>query len=176
MAFIPDFSATQTIGLPSKINFTDISTGTDLNITSRRIYLLTSSGTYLVQTGTTTSYEVWAYTSSTITLTVLSKDYALDILVQWLDISNNVLYEKTHALGFTLYNETFDYGLTQMLAANVANFNDAYFFRNKSNLRIYIDSGNKAVELASDIYDAQLCYDEATKLRLKSQYIFNINN
>jgi len=175
MAFVQNFSTSQTVGLPNKINFSDTSTGSDGSIASRRIYLQLDDGSYLVEDGTTTDYEVWPIIDSTITLDVLEQDEAINITVQWLDSGGTVLYSKVILTGFTLYNETFDYGLTQMLAGNPLLINDNMFFYNKSKLRVYLDSGNNAIELASDILSAQLCYDKATLLRTNSPYTFNLN-
>jgi len=176
MSLTANFSTSQTLGLPREINFTDTSTGSDVNVISRRIYLQAYDGTFLVESGTTTDYEAWAIADTTITLDVLSKDYALTVTVEWMGVSGQVLYSKQYVLGFTLYNETFDYQLTQALAGNPLLINDNNFFQNKSALRTDIDSGNQAVEFASDTYNAQLAYDAATALRLKSQYFFNINS
>ena len=175
MAYTPDFSTSQTLGSTSKINFVDTSSGVDAAITSRRVYMQTAAGTYLVQKNTATTYEIWALGSSTITLDILDKDYALLITVQWVDVNAAVLYSKQYTLGFTLFNETFDYSLTQQLSGNPLLVNDSNFFPNKSDLRDFIDAGNQAVTFASDSFSAQQCYDRATNLRLSSQYFFNIN-
>ena len=177
MALTVNFTATQTLGEPSEINFTDTSTGTDVAVVTRRIFTRTPAGEFLVEDGTATQYEVWGDfpTTTTKTLDVLDKDYATTITVQWLDVSNNVLYDKTLIRGFTLYNESFDYGLTQLLSGNPLLINDDDFFTNKSDLRTEIDSGNQAIERASDPFGAQQCYDRATNLRLNSQYFFNGN-
>ncbi len=183
MALTPLFSVTQTAGLPNKLTITDDSVGSDVAIISRLVYLITATGTYLVQTGTTTNYERWVVTQISgvltplsITLAVLLKDMALQIRVVWCGVSDVPLYSLTKLYGLTLYNETFDYGLTQMLTANPPLMNESNFRENKSNLRTLIDSGNQAVTLASDLYGAQQCYDAATELRLNSQYSFNINS
>lgn len=175
MAFAEDFTATQTLGLPSKILFTDTSTGSDGSIASRAIYLQKADGTFLVPAGTSTDYIVWAYADSTITVDVLDKDYALNITVEWRDSSGTVLYSKNLLQGETLYNETFDYSLSQLMVANPYLINDNNFFQNKSDLRTYIDGGNNAILYASDQETAQRCYDEATDLRTGSQYYFNAN-
>ena len=65
MPLSPNFNASQTVGLPSVINFLDTSTGSDLNITGRRVYFQTSSGSFLVESGTSTDYELWPLTSGT---------------------------------------------------------------------------------------------------------------
>jgi hypothetical protein len=179
MPFTPGFSTSQTIGLPNKINFTDTSTGSDNAINSRRVVIRDAANSYIVETGTTTNYEVWEITSGldprSISFDVLKKDMALYITVQWLNSSNTILYAKSYLTGFTLYNESFDYQMTQVLSGNPLLINDHNFFANKSQLRVSIDSGNQAVFLAADIYAGQQCYDRATNLRLNSPYFFNAN-
>lgn len=175
MSLTANFTTSQTYGVPNSINFVDTSTGTDGTITSRRVYMKTSANTYLVEQGTTTTYEVWAYADSTITLSVLPKDYALEITVQWM-AGDTVVTSKVYTLGFTLYNETFDYQLTQVLSGNPLVINDNNFFPNKSDLRVNIDGGNQAIFFATDLFSAQQCYDRATNLRLGSQYYFNANS
>lgn len=176
MPLTPNFSTSQSSGYPSRINFTDTSTGSDVNIVTRHVYMQVFNGTFLVETGTTTDYEIWDYADSTITLDVLDKDYALTITVEWLGVSGVFITSKQYTLGFTLYNETADYQFTQILAGNPLLINDNKFFQHKSDLRTYIDSGNQAVEFASDTYNAQQAYDKATEIVDKSQYLFNANS
>lgn len=176
MPLTPNFSTSQTLGETSVVTVTDTSTGSDGSITQRRVYLRKADGSFLTPDDVDTEYIPWPYADSTIDIDALDKDYAFDVIVQWLDVGNNILYSKTELTGFTLYNETFDYLLTQQLAANPLLVNDNNFFKNKSDLRTEIDSGNQAIELAADILAAQLCYNRATELRLQSQYFFNANS
>lgn len=168
----PNFTASQNSGSPEICTFTDTSTGSDLNITQRRIFLLQANGEYLVESGTTTDYEAWSYASSTISLDVLSQDTSLSVTVQWLDVSNVVLYTKTIAFGFTAYNETFYYGLTQDQVANSQLTASTEWYENKMKLRVEIDSGDQAISFASDIYSAQECYNRATQFRTNESYYF----
>ena len=46
MPLVPNFTASQYSGTPSVITLTDTSTGSDVTITSRRVYLLQSNGTF----------------------------------------------------------------------------------------------------------------------------------
>jgi hypothetical protein len=154
----------------------DSSTGSDGTITSRRIYITQADGTNLVVEGTTTDYEVWAYSASSITLDILTTDIAALVTVEWLNVSDVVVYTKAVNYGFTGYNEDFDYTLTQMLASNPLLVSDNGFFTFKSQLRTEIDSGDNAISRASDIYAAQLCYTRANELRTNSVYYFNINS
>jgi len=166
------FTSAQPVGEPSVVTITDTSTGSDAAVTQRRVYLAKDDGTFLVPEGTSTEYIQWPYADSSIDIDALDKDYALLITVQWLNVSNVVLYDLSDNVGFTSYNEDFDYQLTQMLSGNPILINDANFYQSKSDLRTDIDSGDKAILRASDIYGAQQCYDRATNARLLSQYYF----
>lgn len=176
MSFTPSFTAIQVTGEPSQIVITDTSSGSDVAIDSRRVYLRKSDGTFLVPTGTTTEYIEWNYADTTITIDALDQDYALYVIVQWLTSGGSILYASSILSGFTLYNEEFDYSLTQRLSGNPALINDNGFFSEKSELRTNIDSGNQAIDLAADQYGAQQCYNIATGIRLNSQYYFNVNS
>jgi hypothetical protein len=103
-------------------------------------------------------------------------DVAVTITVEWLDISNVVLYSVSNNYGLTGFNEQFDYGLTQMLTANPVLINDNNFFGNKMDLRVAIDSGNQALALANDLFATQQCYNVANNIRTNSVYYFNINS
>ena len=167
MPLVPNFSTSQTVGSPSIINIQDTSTGSDVAITQRRVYLLDWQGNYVVPSGTTTSYVQWPIAQSTISINCLTQDMALQVTVQWLNVSNVVLYDSSDLVGFTLYNETFFYSLTQAQAAAstpTTILQDTTFLKNKSNLRLFIDSGDQAVSLASDIVSAQQCYNLASNL------------
>lgn len=179
MALTVNFSAAQTPGDPGTIVLTDESTGTDAAVTQRRVYIQTAAGDYLVLEGTTTEYEAWADFPSTTELTltdILDKDYAVRMVVQWLNVGGTALYDKTLYYGFTCYNEDFDYELTQAVAGNPILMSDNNYWGNKNLLRTYIDSGNNAITRNSDTAAAQQCYDLATAMRTDSQYLFNINS
>lgn len=166
MAITPNFTIVQSLGEPSIVELTDTSTGSDGNITQRRAYLRKADGTFLVPSGTSTEYVAWGYSDSSIEINALDKDYGLAITVQWLDVSNAVLYDKTINAGLTLYNETEDYGRTQKLSGNPLLVNDDDFWERKMLLRNNIDSGNQAISFASDLFAAQQCYDRATDIRI----------
>lgn len=179
MALTVSFTAESVSGSPESVLFTDTSTGSDAAVTSRRIYVSDTNGDFIVEAGTTTEYEVWAIPLATpITLDLFTtSDKAVKIVVQWLNVSNVVLYDYTiDATGFTEWNEEFLYGQTQLMTANPLLINDNNFWDNYTKVRTLIDAGNKAILFASDLYNAQLCYDAATEIRDKSQYYFNGNS
>ena len=117
MSFTPNFTTYQLAGSPSTIYLEDTSTGSDVAITQRRIYITDYEGNYVVPSGTTTDYVNFPLIHNTIYIDCLTEDMALTVTVQWLDVNNVVLYDKTDLIGFTLYNETFYYSLTQGQAA-----------------------------------------------------------
>lgn len=170
MALTPNFAISQTFGLPSIITLQDTSTGSDPAIVTRRVYLRKDDNTFLTPVGTSTEYISWPYASSSISIDALDKDYGLDVVVQWLDNSSAVLYDKVILAGLTLYNKTYSYQLTQMLSGNPLLINDDGFFERKATVREAIESGNEALELAADIFGAQQCYDYATQIRLNYAY------
>lgn len=165
MPFVPNFTTSQQAGLPSNVIITDASTGSDPLIVERRVYLVNYAGEYVVASGTLTDYTVWSTAQSSISIDCLTQDSALAITVDYVDAGGVALYTKTILAGFTLFNETFYYSLTQGQAA-VGNpsyiLQDNQFFQNKSKLRVLIDSGNQSVTLGYDITSAQVCYDLAT--------------
>lgn len=167
MPLTPNFTTSQQAGLPSNVIVTDTSTGSDVAIVARRVYLTNYAGEYVVADGTTTDYTPWPLAQSSISINCLTQDSALQVTVEWVDVSGVVLYTKTSLAGFTLYNLTFYYSLTQGQAA-VGNpsyiLQDNNYFNNKSKLKTLIDSGNNAITLGYDITSAQECYDLATYL------------
>ena len=102
MAIVANFSAAQTPGVPGTILLTDTSTGTDVAVTQRRVYIQTAAGDYLVEEATTTEYTPWPDFPSTTTLTltdILSKDFGCRVVVQWLNealcfVSSSVLADS----------------------------------------------------------------------------------
>lgn len=176
MPLTPSFTVTQSFNSPSNLTFTDTSTGSDVNVASRNIYIEQANGDYIIISGNPNNYTTWYIGDNPLILGILDKDYAVTITIDWVDQFNNVLYTASNIFAFTNFNEKFDYGLTQMLTANPMFVNDNDFFLHKADIRISIDSGNQAFDLAGDLFAAQQCYDRATNLRENSQYYFNINS
>ena len=82
MPLAPAFTTSQSIGFPSRINLADESTGSDVNITGRKVYVATPAGSFLVEEGNTNEYSTWSYANSTITLDLLGlTDKAVRLVV-----------------------------------------------------------------------------------------------
>jgi hypothetical protein len=165
-----DFTATQIIGEPSEIIITSVVVGTDVAVTKMRAYLTKVDATTLVEEGTSTAYEEWTYTTGVAnTIDALDKDYCLSIVVQWLNVSNAVLYTKTTLVMVSLYNEEFYYELTQSQSANTNLLSNKNYYENKMKLRVELDSAAQAVSYGGDQFGGQSCLDRATYLRLNEQ-------
>lgn len=169
MSLSVSFTTSQTAGLPSQINVVDTTTGSDVTATQRRLYLVTATGQWLTEDGLSDSsaYINWPIANGTsLTIDVLDSDMALDITLAYLNVSNAIVASDTDLRGFTLYNETFYYSLTQAQASQNQPppmiIQDSNYYLNKLTLRTEIDSGNNAITYGADIMSAQNCYDRAT--------------
>jgi len=172
MPLTPSFSVSQNSGTKSIITAVDTSTGADVTVTKRRIFLLQADGTYLKPTGVTTDYIDWALASSSINLNVLTQNTALQITVQWLNVSNTVVYTVATAFGFAAYGDEFYYNLTQLQQANpnIIAANTYYYY--KMVLRVELDSAAQAISFAGDINSAQQCFFRANKIIDNQSYFF----
>lgn len=162
MSFVANFTATQYISVPNLIVFDDTSTGTDAAIASRRVYMQKSDGTYLVVSGTTTNYELWALSSgNTISYNVLDKDYALTITVEWLSNTNVVLYSKTVDYCFSTYSKIYDVKLSKAQVSSPSLLDGDNWLSTKFALTTYIRAADDAISLGAGIMIAQLSLNKA---------------
>lgn len=169
----PAFSCAQSAIAPAEILLTDVSTGSDINIVYRRVYVQTSAGVYLVQSGTTTDYNPWSYADATVLLNLLSTDQACAITVQWLDITNTVLYTLTQEFCFPQYNKQFFYYLIQMQALKPSILQDQNYFASISKYWALIIGAVNAVEIGADIAASQNCLNMATDMKNNQNIYFN---
>lgn len=162
MPFVENFTATQYISTPNLIVFDDTSTGTDAAIAVRRVYMQKSDGTYLVEDGTATDYEVWTIaTGNTVSYNVLDKDYALNITVEWLDSGNNVLYSKTVSYCFSTYSKIYDVKLSKAQVSSPKLLDGNNWLSTKFALTTYIRAADDAISLGAGIEIAQLSLNKA---------------
>lgn len=172
MALSVSFTVSQVVGSPANIVVTDGTTGSDVTAVGRRVYVTNSAGAYLTSGPTLTT--AIAYTDfplasgSVLTIqNILPQDSALNVALTYVDINGNPVATDTNLEGFTLFNETFYYSLTQAQASQSNPppiIQDTLYYSNKMQLRTLIDSGNQAISLGSDIVSAQNCYNMATAL------------
>lgn len=164
MAFIAQFSTSQTLGNSAIINFMDTSTGSDSAIISRQIFLTQASGAPLVPAGNNTNFISWPLINNPLPVNVLTQDFALLVQVNWLAVDGSVLYTVSQVYCYTNYGESFLYSLTQNQAAQPSLLADTNYLNNKYLVRVYIDSANNAILFGSDTAASQNCIDAYTKI------------
>lgn len=149
MALTPSFSVGITSS-PAQIVITDTSTGSDGAIADRVITL------YKVDNSILGTYDFPLSAGSSITISALSIDVALNIQVNWNNSGGSSLYVYNVIYAFTGYAEAFYYSLTQQQQGNPAFLNDQQYFENKSKLRTLIDSAVQAISVGKDIFSANI--------------------
>ena len=172
MAFVPAFSISRTPLDDSIVIATDDSTGVDAAITQRRITLTDCNGNTLVVSGTLTSYNEWALLTNPISLSLLTTDTAVSVLVQWLDVSNTVLYSSTQSYCLANYGKSFLYYLEQQNSLTPSIVQDSNYLTNLTNLWAAILGGINAVEEGNDISASQNALNRANYLRLNESLFF----
>jgi len=164
MPLSESFSTNQSLGYPNKINFTDTSTGSDVLVTARRIYIQDVDGNYIVEEGTTTDYEVWPYADSTITLDVLTQDTAANVTVQWVNSGGTALYEVTSPTVYRLYAITYYIYLIKAQASRPNLRFHANFYSNEIRLISSLREAYDAIYYAGDLGSAQAACNRSTVL------------
>lgn len=166
MSFTQSISVQQSVGVPSQITINDTSTGSDINISTRKVFIQKADGAYF-ENGVN-----WAYPSLTVTYDILQSDYALNILIQWADSGGNVLYDFEQLYIFDQYNNQFDVDLTRAILGDPSIMQDKDYWLNRMILRVNIDSAEQAVSLADDIELSQSALDRASYMRSKQNLYF----
>lgn len=172
MALTPSIAVSQSALTPQNVTITDDSTGSDAAITSRRVYIQTADGDYLVESGTTTDYEVWAYADASITLDVLTEDQCVEIIVQWLNVSNAVLYTYTNQYALSEYNKQFLVALVAAQGLTPGIVQDTNYSGNIAIFWTNIIAGINQVEFAGEIAGGQNAFNRATQMRLNQDLYF----
>lgn len=172
MSFSPSFSVLQSPQNPALLFFQDTSTGTDIAITSRRIYIQGWDGNYIVPANTTTDYIVWPLTNTEFTVDVFTQDTAANVKVEWLDSSNTVLYTTNSNYCFSEYNKQFFYYLIQQQSLTYNVIQDGGYFSNLSTYWVNIVSAINSVVIGNDIYASQVCLNRATNMMNNESYFF----
>lgn len=172
MALSPSIVVTQSALTPSNVTILDNSSGSDSAITQRRVYVQTADATYLVPSGTTTDYTEWVYSAPSITLNILSQDECVNIIVQWLNSSNAVLYTYTQQYPLAEFNKQFLAYLVAAQGLTPGIIQDQNYSGNIAIFWTNIIAGINQVEFAADIAGGQNCFNRATYMRINQQLFF----
>jgi hypothetical protein len=162
MPISPAFTAQQSPSNPNTVVLVDDSTGSDVAISSRRVYIQNSSGDYLVPTGTTTSYVVWPYADDSISLDILDEDTAVSIKLDWLNSGGTILYTLTQQFCLDMYSKLFFYQLVQMQGVTPSIPQDTNYFSNMALFWATVEGAENAIVLAQDLAASQNCLNRCT--------------
>lgn len=138
--------------LPSQIVLTDSSTGSDTNLTDRQILIYKTDGSLLVPA------IDWPIAQSSITISPLDKDYALNLVVNW--VSSSPLappstYTKALIYPFVGYGVQESNTLLQFLATNQQMVNDQSWYLNFTILLLEIQNAQNAINVGGNIGNSQ---------------------
>lgn len=167
MPLVPSFIVGITSD-PSSAVITDTSTGSDGAITNRKIIFTQTDGTSLG----TSPYDFPLSAGSSITVTPLDKDYALTIVVNWVDVNGNVLYTANAIFVFTQYASLFLETLTQQQIANPNIVDDQNFIYNKFDLFQEVKGAHNAIDLGQSVIASQSCVERYQLLMTNDQFYF----
>lgn len=173
MPLTPAFTVSQSAATPANVTFEDTSTGTDVLVTSRRIYVTDSNGDPVVPSGSSTDYIAWPLATNPIEVAdLLTQDLAVTVLVQWLNVSNAVLYELSEVYALREFNiQNFIY-LIQNQALNPGVVQDAAYFNNLCQYWINIVGANTMITEAANLSGSQACLNRATNMLNNENYFF----
>jgi len=170
MAISPNFTASESLSTLSNVTFLDTSTGSDLTLTTRRIFCRLANGNWLTTAGesTTSAYEEWDYSDLSITLGLLTSSTTASVTVQWY-AGATLTYTKTILCEWNLYDYLFAFELIQSQTATPSIVSDINYY---SNFFIFITNlwnSECAVTYGDDLYSSQAALD-------KNQFLITNSN
>lgn len=172
MSFTPSIVVSQSALTPSNVTVLDDSSGSDAAISQRRIYVQNAQGTYLVPSGTTTDYTQWALIDTSILLDILTQDECVNIIVQWLSVTNVVLYTYENQYALSEYNKQFLVYLVSAQGLTPGRVQDSNYSGGIATFWTNVIAGINQVEFAADIAGGQNCFNRATFMRLNQNNFF----
>lgn len=158
MSLTVNFSATESLAFPSQITLEDTSTGTDLTLTSRIVYIQLTNGNYLVEEGNENDYSEWAIGDSTVVLDLLPRSEAVNVTVKWL-AGTTIAYTKTILYGFDLFDYLFAYELLQTQTGKPTIINDENYYGSFIQFIVNLFNAQNSITTGDDIYSAQQSFD-----------------
>lgn len=152
----PNFSVTESLGIPENLTFSDTSVGSDGTLTDRRIYMRLANGNWLTPNGesTTIQYTVWPIVDTSFQMTVLTRSTTANITVEWSDGSSAV-YTKTILYCFPLFDYLFAYDLIGNQTSSPGIIQDTNYYSNFSQFIVNLFCAEIAVSTGDDLYSSQ---------------------
>jgi hypothetical protein len=149
MPLVPSFTVAATTSL-GQILVTDTSTGSDGAITDRIITVSRVDNSIL---GT---FDFPLSAGSSINISPFLTDIAVNISISWNNSGGASIYNANNIYAYTQYGENYFYSLTQQQQAQPFFLNDQQYFKNKSKLRVLLDSATQAIAVGKDVFSANI--------------------
>ena len=166
------FTGTFTIAAAAGFNvftLTDTSDYTDEpknTFSGRRVTLYTTDLSTLVPSDIITTYINFPYAGGdTITIDVMSRDYALNVVVDWISTApqEGSVYQADLICGFESYNVNYEYGVIQALTARPSIQQDVNYWVNLGKVQNEIENSTQAVYYQEQVY-AQAAMNRAANI------------
>jgi hypothetical protein len=168
----PNFTATESLGVPENVTLVDISTSPTPGLTSRRVYFRLANGNYLTTAGESASpaYETWPIADSSITLSILSRSITTDIRVDWM--TNDTISEtKTVTTCFPLYDYLFAYNLIGSQTSRPGVVQDSNYYSNFSQFIVNLFCAETAATY-EDLYSSQQAFERNYVMEQNENHFF----
>lgn len=161
----PNFTSTESLASPNLVTFTDTSVGTDLTLTTRRIYIKLANGNWLTTAGesTTSAYETWNYSDASIQLNLLSQSTTGRVTVEWY-AGATLTYTKIILMEWDLYDYLFGFELIQSQTATPGIIQDQNYYSNFFKFITNIWCSESAVTYGDDLYSSQSALNKNQEL------------
>jgi len=179
MSFTASFTTTQGQDC-TQLTITDTSSYSSeskSSFSARRLYLYKADGTTFKFPSTSTTdyidFSFGAYTSDSITITNIDKDYAFSIQLVLTPVSqvSGSVYSSTQLVLLTCYISSFLYSVTEIAAANPSRVNQDGFYDSWSALQTEEDAATKAA-IYGDIASADAALGRAQSIISQSNLRF----
>ena len=157
MAFVPSFTITPSI-VGSTFTITDTSTGGASGASTRTILLYQTNGTLLVPG---INFPIVAGAGDTITISPLTQDIALNVVVNYTIPPGIVTYSSNVIFAFLQFTLLFLYQLTESQSSTPAISQDTNYYNNKLQLFTEVQSALNAINTGLDLAGAQFCIQRA---------------
>ncbi len=170
----PLVSATQSIAYNNLITLQDDSSGSDVTLTTRRVYIRTATNQYLTNgqgVSSTPAYTEWAYGDATILLDILMEATSPEITVQWFAGSTQ-MYEFTDTFCFDLEQYVFALGLLADQTSSPGVIQDTSYYGNFGQFIVNLFCAEAAIDPGEDIYSSQNALNKNTLFIQKEAFYF----
>lgn len=154
---------------PGVFTIQDSSSGSDPNLTGKLIYIYKIDGSLF------TAAIPWSIADSSITLSILDKDYAFNIVVTAQSSSplpSPSSYTASKIYAFTSYGMNFYGYLIQLLSSRPVIISDTDFYNNMNIFHVELVNAKFAIDYLEDQAAAQSAIERYQNLINNQNYFF----